>query len=57
MYLYCINIYIFGVNAHRFLIDGNVLMLLTRGSQRYQCGLQSWKRLYRIGRFKKQSRV
>lgn len=33
MYLYCINIYIFGVNAHRFLIDGNMLMLLTRGSQ------------------------
>lgn len=33
MYLYCINIYIFGVSAHRFLIDGNMLMLLTRESQ------------------------
>lgn len=51
MYLYFIHIYVFGVNAHRFVTDGDVLMLMTRGSQRYQCGLQNWKRLYRRGRF------
>lgn len=51
MYLCFIHIYVFGVNAHRFVTDGDVLMLMTRGSQRYQCGLQNWKRLYRRGRF------